>query len=141
MEWFTLFFIFYFCFIVNPSPPLLLRFGFLDSIFLSSDSRRSCSFLESFSSRSLFSAATQGNGGEGFGLPFHCCTVFFRSFQVFFSLPFPLRGLFVPAPLRFIAIYIGSSFISIISYLLDYCRSPALLEKEGWGAWVMACGL
>lgn len=66
---------------------------------------------------------------------------FLSEFSGFLFLLFSLRGLFVPAPLRFVAIYIGSSFISIIFYLLDCRRSPTLPVKGPQMHVVVACRL
>lgn len=44
------------------------------------------------------------------------CSVFFRSFLVFFFL-LPPRGLFIPASLRFVAICIGFFFFHLLSLI------------------------
>lgn len=138
MEWFTLSYIFFF-FIVNPLS--LLPYS-LDSwilfFLLSSDSRRlRVPFWSPFRVGLYFLQCKK----MGFGLV--CLlSVVAVSFGVsglrFFLSRFSPRGLFIPASLRFVAIYI--SFISMVPYLLDYRRSPILPVWGLWCIWLWPVG-
>lgn len=139
-------YVLFFVFIVNPlpSPPLPSSPYSLDSwilflFFFIRFTAFTCYFFWSpFRVGLLFSASMQKKKwGGGFSLLYR----FFSEFSGFLFLLFSLRGLFVPAPLRFVAIYIGSSFVSIIFYLLDCRRSPTLPVKGPQMHVVVACRL